>query len=74
MSRPCDTCSGQGWIIAYATDGREGIACPACLGRSTTPETPEEVRQRQRIIRTELLTSALHPAPPPRDTHEVTPS
>lgn len=72
--KPCSCCSGSGWLTVYADEGgREGIACSHCLGRGTSPETQEEVRIRQRIIRNELLTSALHPAPPPRDTHEVTP-
>jgi hypothetical protein len=73
MSRPCACCGGSGWLISYSPEGRDGHACYACIGRGTEPTTQEEAQQRQRIIRTELLTSALHPAPPPRDTHEVTP-
>lgn len=71
--RACDACDGSGLLIARDQGWRFSEACPKCCGRGDLPETPQEVKKRQAVIRSERLTSALHPPPSPRDTHEVTP-
>ena len=61
--KPCDCCNGTGWSIETVDGIRSGVACGHCIGRGTIPETPQEVKKRQAVIRSERLTSALHPPP-----------
>lgn len=63
MSKPCESCDGTGWGIESRDGFRNGIRCGRCLGRGRLPSTAKEQKQWERIIRSELLTSALHPPP-----------
>lgn len=59
-------------MIAYAVDGREGVACPACRGRGDQPVTPKEQAKRRWLLRNEGIASAVQPAPPFRYQQEET--
>lgn len=60
----CESCQGSGWTIETRDGFRNGCRCDRCLGRCTLPSTAKEQKQWERIVRSELLTSALHPPPP----------
>jgi DnaJ-class molecular chaperone len=58
---PCDACRGTGLLVAREQGWRYSEACPKCAARGTLPTTPQEVKKRAAVLRSERLTSALHP-------------